>query len=49
MSITAAVDGVAGHSNDLDEIKFLSEGFDWGSISMRNVVFGELAGVVVNR
>ena len=39
----------AGASNDLDEVTFLSEGFDWGSISMRNVVFGELAGVVANR
>lgn len=30
----------AGASNDRDAVRFSSEGFDWGSISMRNVVFG---------
>jgi 4,5-DOPA dioxygenase extradiol len=30
----------AGASDDRDPVGFSSEGFDWGSISMRNVVFG---------
>jgi 4,5-DOPA dioxygenase extradiol len=30
----------AGASDDRDAVSFSSEGFDWGSISMRNVVLG---------
>lgn len=30
----------AGASGDRDAVSFYSEGFDWGSISMRSVVFG---------
>jgi 4,5-DOPA dioxygenase extradiol len=29
-----------GASNESDHIRFSNEGFDWGSLSMRNIIFG---------
>jgi len=30
----------AGAASETDDVRFSSEGFDWGSLSMRNVIFG---------